>query len=250
MNIDQNVYEQEFIIRSYFTDCKSELAPQELLLLMQEVAWSHVEKHQVGWAYLQQFNFFWAITRIHARIIRMPKWNEKVVLKTWGKLSDRIAHFRDHEMLDADGKVIMESTSTWVILDTATGRPQKVENLPTHLYVNEHKNAIVENAPKIKAIPSGDKVPCYKPVLYSDIDVNQHVNNSKYLQFALDDLDINFIEKHRLTEFMINFLWQAKKGDYYTIQKEEIEKNNFISAIFSKEEKRELARVQTLWEKL
>lgn len=245
---NRNIFEEEYTIRSYFIDSKSELAPQELLMMMQEVAWSHVEKHNVGWDYFKQFNFFWAITRIHVRMIRMPKWNERVKLRTWGKASGRITHYRDHEMLDAEGNVIIEATSTWVILDAESGSPQQVDDLPRHLYVNEDKNAIIENAPKIKAISFPEEERIFIPVVYSDLDVNQHVNNSKYLQFALDSFDIDYIERHRLKEFFINFIWQAKKGDFYAVQSREIAQGNFITSIFAKDKNRELARIETIWE--
>lgn len=244
---DENIYEQDFKIYSYLTDCKGYLAPQQLLLLMQEVAWAHVDKHNIGWDYLYQFNQFWALTRLHVKVLRMPKWNETVKIKTWGKLSEMVTHYRDHEVVDMEGNVIVAATSTWVILDFATGRPQRVENLPTYLYVNEHRNAIVANAPKIKSVDFSGEEKIYKPVLFSDIDVNQHVNNSKYLQFTIDSFDMDYVRSHQLKEFYLNFIWQAKKGDLYAVQSIEIEPDNFITAIYSQENNRELARVQTIW---
>ena len=247
---ESNIYEQDFILFSCFIDCKSNLSPQHLLLLMQEVAWGHVDKHNIGWDYLTQFNRFWALTRVHVKIFRIPSWKETVTLRTWGKLSNGVSHFRDHEMLDKEGNVIVAATSTWVILDFTTGRPQKVTDLPTYLYVNEHKNAIVENAPKIKHISFPKEEREYKPVLYSDIDINQHVNNSKYLQFAIDTLPFDYVQKHTLREFYLNFTYQAKLGDAFAVQYEEIEKDNFIFNIYLKDGDVELAKVQTIWESL
>ena len=245
----KNVFEQEFHIQSYLIDNKSQLSAQDLLRLMQEVAWAHVDKHNIGWDYLYQFNQFWAIVRMHVKILRMPKWHEKVTLRTWGKLSEMVTHFRDHELIDEQGNIIIAATSTWAIVDYTTGRPQKVDNLPSHLYINEHKNAIVESAPKVKAIPFPEEERDYKPVLFSDLDVNQHVNNSKYLQFAIDAFDIEYIQSHRLKEIFINFIRQAKQGDCYSVQYQEVEPDNFITGIYSKEGACELARVQTVWEK-
>ncbi|MDL2308666.1 hypothetical protein LJC53_03670 [Bacteroidales bacterium OttesenSCG-928-C03] len=245
---DKNIYEQDFTIYSYLTDCNGYLAPKQLLSLMQEVAWAHVDKHNIGWDYLFQFNQFWALTRLHVKILRMPKWNEKIKIKTWGKLSEMLTHYRDHEVLDEDGNLIIAATSTWVILDFTTGRPQRVENLPTYLYVNEHRNAIVENAPKIKRVSFAENERVFQPVLFSDIDVNQHVNNSFYLQFAIDALDFDYVKNHRVSEIFLNFTWQAKAGDCYAVQSSEIAPDDIVSFIFSKEEGRELARVRTKWE--
>ena len=244
---ETNVHEQDFIITSCFIDCKSQLSSQCMLLLMQEVALGHVDKHDIGWDYLRQFNQSWVLIRMHVKIIRMPQWKETITLKTWGKLSEGLTNFRDYEMIDKNGNVIVAATSTWVILDFTTGRPQKAQHLPTHLYINEYKNAIVENAPKIKHLSFPENEREYKPVLYSDIDVNQHVNNSKYLQFAIDALPFDYVQKHTLKEFYLNFTRQAKLSDAYSVQYEKIEEGNFIANIYLKEEGVELAKVQTVW---
>ncbi|MDR1758099.1 MAG: hypothetical protein LBR51_03965 [Bacteroidales bacterium] len=243
---NHNIFEQEFPVFSYYVDYNRKLAPHYLLLMMQEVAWAHVEYHHIGWEFLAKANRFWALIRLHVQIDRMPRWNEVVRLRTWGKPADLLLHYRDHEMVDEQGNVIIRSTSAWVILDFKTGRPQKAEDLPTHLYVNNTRHAIEKRAPKIKTITLSETNPEYKPVLFSDLDVNQHVNNSKYLQFAIDAFDMNFLKTHELKDFNINFTRQAKAGDMYAVQFQEESPFSFISSIYAKEGG-ELARVQTSW---
>lgn len=245
---DENIFEQKFTVFSYLTDRKSQLSPKDLLILMQEVAWAHVDSHDIGWSYLKQRGQFWALIRLYIKIDRFPKWNEQITIRTWGKPSDMLMHYRDHEILDEEGNVIIRSTSAWVILDFATAKPQKVDALPTHLYINTIKNAIKELPPKIQKVTFPEER-AYKPVAYSDIDVNQHVNNSKYLQFAIDELDIEYVTGHDLKEIKINYIHQAKAGDYYAVQHVEVEPGNFITGIFSKEDARELCRLQTAWER-
>ncbi|MDR3047489.1 MAG: hypothetical protein LBU51_07765 [Bacteroidales bacterium] len=244
---NNNVFEQEFTVLSYLSDCNSKLAPHYLLLMMQEVAWGHVEKHHIGWSYLAEKNQFWALIRLHVQIERMPEWNETIKLRTWGKNPEGISHFRDHEMVDKDGNIIMCSTSTWVVLDFTNGRPQRLEDYPTYLYTNNQRDAIEEHVPKIKKITMPENGLLYKPVVFSDIDVNQHVNNSKYLQFALDAFPIDYVKTHRLTEFFINFNHQAKEGDDYSVYSQEIAPNNFTSVICLKERNTEVAIISTKW---
>jgi acyl-ACP thioesterase len=243
-----NLFELELTVPSYLTDNSSHLAPHSLLLLMQEVAWAHVEYHNIGWNYMMRFNLVWALTRLHLKIFRMPEWNEKIKICTWGKLSDQIVHFRDHEITDIHDNLLIAATSTWAILDFTTGRPQKFEQLPRYLYVNEKRHAIAENAPKIQPVDFSQKEKTFKAVLFSDLDMNQHVNNSKYLQFTIDSMNPDYVMNHRLKEIFVNYMRQAKIGDSYCVLSQEIAENNFIHDILNIHQK-ELARIETKWEK-
>lgn len=238
-------FEQDYQILSYFLDRKGQLSPYHLLKLMQETAWGHVDANNVGWNYLKQFNQFWALIRVHVIVDRFPKWNEEVVLRTWGKPSDALLHYRDHEMVDREGNVIIRSTSSWVILDFDSGKPQKV-SIPSHLYTNGELNAIAEKPPKIKMFDYGTEH-SFQPVLYSDIDVNQHVNNSNYLQFVINHFDPQYIASHRLKEFYVNYISQLKLGDSYAVKHIETEPNHFISSVIHPQG--EACRIETIWEK-
>ena len=246
MNTD-NIYEQKFKILSFLIDNKSQLTPYYLLSYMQEVAWAHVNEYHLGWDYLQQYNMFWAIIRYHIIIERMPKWNEEVSLQTWGKPYSTLVQPRDYEMLDNNGNTIIRATSSWVILEKNTSKVQKMDDFGFKYFENEHKNAIVENVPKIQKF-NFSGTPVYKHVVYSDIDINQHVNNARYFQWAMDEFSSEFHFKNEIKEIFINYLTQAKSNDSYAVQQKETESGNFNTNIISLNDNRELCRIKTIWE--
>ncbi|MEK7356521.1 MAG: acyl-[acyl-carrier-protein] thioesterase, partial [Bdellovibrionota bacterium] len=47
----------------------------------------------------------------------------------------------------------------------------------------------------------------------SDIDMNDHVNNTKYSQWILDAMPIEWHRKYKLERYQICFLNEAKLGD-------------------------------------
>ena len=84
-------------------------------------------------------------------------------------------------------------------------------------------------------------------MLFSDIDVNQHVNNVKYVQWALDNLPDGFQEQHVLKELSINFVTQAMLGDAYTVCHDFVAPDQVETAIRSAADGHDFCRLKTTW---
>jgi len=243
------VREKELIIGSYFVDNRQKLTIPALLGLMQEIAWEHSTSYNVGWDFLQSIHLFWALSKMHLKINRLPMWNETVLLRTWGKQPENVIFHRDFEMCDTQGNILLAATSAWATLSTIDGR---VERMPAEIghriVVPKDRHAIREAAPKIKKIAIHNP-PCFYPVLHSDIDMNQHVNNTRYVQWALNHFPHEFQNQNDIKELIINYLSQARMGDLYAIEQIEECPQHFISLIYAQHGNREICKVESLWNK-
>ena len=56
-----------------------------------------------------------------------------------------------------------------------------------------------------------------RSVRYNDIDLNGHLNNTKYIDYIIDTHDINFYKKYRVNEILINYEKEIKNGDRVAI---------------------------------
>jgi acyl-ACP thioesterase len=56
-----------------------------------------------------------------------------------------------------------------------------------------------------------------RPVVYSDIDFNRHVNTLRYIDLIFDSLPIELIEKNNGMRLDINFIAEALYGEVLTI---------------------------------
>ena len=243
----EHPYIQKFTIPSYQVDMNKRLTVSYLLNLMQEVAWQHTTVCRAGWLDLAKENCFWALTKMRVRIYRMPNWLEEVELHTWGKPGPFVVQPRDFEMYDVDGKLLMQATSDWVILDCDTFKPQKLEHFNDRIACVDGKHAIETPAPKILPLKKQDGGEVHQ-VLFSDIDVNQHVNNVKYVQWALDNLPDGFQVKQSLKELSINFVTQAVLGDAYTVCHDFVAPDRVETAIRSAADGHDFCRLRTEWE--
>ena len=57
----------------------------------------------------------------------------------------------------------------------------------------------------------------------SDLDVNGHVNNTRYAQWILDSIPLEAHAAYRLDEYEINFLAETNVGDTVVIERGEVE---------------------------
>ena len=72
-------------------------------------------------------------------------------------------------------------------------------------------------------------------VYNSDIDMNKHVNNTRYTKWVLDSIPMKYHTSVELKEFEINFLNQTFLGDEIIIEKSEpiLSENGYTESYYS-----------------
>ncbi|MEW6375723.1 MAG: hypothetical protein AB1502_08025 [Thermodesulfobacteriota bacterium] len=89
-------------------------------------------------------------------------------------------------------------------------------------------------------------------VHYSDLDIHQHVNNSRYIEWILDSYPLEMDQTHQITTFEINFLAESNCGDELSIRSKQQRDSipNFLYTIVRKEDSRELCRARVRWKRI
>ena len=240
------LYEETLKVPSYFVDEDARMTVSSLFGLLTEISNRHASCLNAGWHQLRKRGYFWVITRMRMEINRLPEWTETVTLRTWVRESQAATSPRDYEMLDTDGKLLVAASSVWAILDIATGRPQRMSAFDADFPMQER--CATEHKPqKISAVTAQGTDPTPLWVRASDIDMNHHVNNAHYIQWAFDSMTEEFRMKHRIATVTVNFIAQAKLGDQYRIRSEADGDNAFRTSIVSANEPNEYCRLQTEW---
>lgn len=240
------VYENSIRITSYHVDCDEVLSLPMLFCLCQDTALNHVTDLDIGWRFLSARNLFWALSKMHVRINRLPRWNEEILIRTWGRPHDVYTQPRDFEILDAKGERIILVTSIWIILDAEEGKFQPLAQFDDKLF--ERDSAVMtERAPKVRMMPFEKEKAHFSQVLFSDLDRNHHVNNTKYLQWLFDSPDFANRKVTDLQTVSVNFIAQARLGETYALQTIEMPSHDLISTVFTQDGAHEYCRIQTQW---
>lgn len=240
------ILEERFVIPSYFVDDNAQLTVTSLFQLIQEMSDRHATILGAGWQQLRHRGYFWVITKIKLIINRLPSWQEPVLLRTWVKKSEAATSPRDFEMEDADGKLLVSASTIWAILDKEQSRPQRMDMFDG-CFIPQERSAMDRKPPKIGPIQLPDTLPEPKSVLHSDIDMNHHVNNAHYIQWAFDSVHDEFRNTHKINSVVVNFIAQAKPGDQYIVFSQPLDENSFKISILSADRTTEFCRLQTTW---
>ena len=241
------ILEETFVIPSYFVDDTAQMTVCSLFQLMQEISDRHAAILGAGWFSLCERGYFWVITKIQLEIHRLPKWTEQVTLRTWVRKSNAATSPRDFEIMDSEGHLLVAANAVWAILDKEHGYPQRI-SLFDNGFMPQERCALESKPMTIKPITLPDTLLEQKDVRYSDLDINKHVNNARYIQWAFDAVSEAFRQTHRIKGVAVKFIAQAKLGDRYMVCSETVSDNCFNTAIFSSDGKTEYCRLQTEWE--
>jgi len=215
-----NAWKEDFFIRSYETDCTGKFRMASLFNYFQEIAGNHVVALGIGYEVLKRFGYVWFLSRARIRVRRLPSWGERGIVETWHVTTDGLIYIRDFRMSDDAGNILLDASTGWLLVDTANFRPHGPEALPIPLPVNDNGRALDE--PLRKLLPARDMKPAYERcVQLSDLDVNQHVNNARYLEWIFDCYDDEFVKSHAVGFLQVNYVGETTLGDTVALSRGE-----------------------------
>ena len=215
----KTVYKTQLTLFSSYFDKNDNLTPKSVLSIFQDVASIHAEQLNIGYLPMLEKNLYWVLSRIKFDVIKMPKPNEQVIIKTWPHQKGKIDFDRDLQILDLEENVLIKATSKWCVIDVNTRRLMRTDGIEYNGEIFEEKN-YEEKFTKID-LPSVSFNNCLNyQVMFSDLDHNQHMNNTNYANLILSAIN-NKVVNH----FEINFVAECKQNDiinvYHSTQNQE-----------------------------
>ncbi|RPA70338.1 acyl-ACP thioesterase [Cyclobacteriaceae bacterium YHN15] len=228
LNTDKTFqFEKEFEILSFQIDPKGRLRWASLADMLQEVAWKHADSRDFGKELFDK-GFMWVLSRFHIKVFEMPSWGEYIKIKTAGRGINKLFALREFEVENRQGKIIAKAMSAWLLLDIKSKRPQRPRQvLPYELF---------DDNPDISLVP--DKINLDIELLtsksfsvnYSDLDMNNHVNNVSYIRWIED---FCFEKEIQFDELLINYLTEAIIGEEIEILFQKNEKETILAGNYN-----------------
>lgn len=212
--MNDRVFSEPYRITSFLVNLRHRAGLYAVLNLVQDVGWQHAV--QMGFDLSGQ-GLLWVFTRQKLVMLRWPSWNEVVELRTWLRpLSDSPFIFRDYELW-VGGEKIGECTSSFTVIDEKTRKLGKPD-WASFQGVWRHEGLLDLQPGKILPQTGCEDLAAFQ-VRNSDLDLNNHVNNTRYAQWILDAVPLQMLRTAHLHEYEINFLAETKKGDEITLQR-------------------------------
>lgn len=196
-------------VRYSETDKSGHLTLPAIVNYFQDCSTFQSEDLGIGMEFLKEHHHGWILSAWQIIVERYPKLCEEIEVSTWPTSFDGLYGMRNFVMKDREGECVAYANSIWVFMDTEKKRPAK----PTEKDIGKYKlepELQMEYAPRKIALPEiwEEKEPFW--VQKSDIDTNGHVNNSRYIQMAMEVLDENMSVGQMRVEYKKSALYGDK----------------------------------------
>ena len=218
-----------------FTQCAPNgyLKYTDLCNLLQLTAAAHSETGGISFKDMQEYDQAWVLSRMRVEITKLPKSGDIVTVTTWINSLENSRSVRALEM-HLNGEKIIGSETFWAVFNTKRRRPEALAIHFEHFELYPDRKATNEGFSKI-SLNHEKEIVFEKTVFLSDLDIVNHVNNVKYLEWCLDLADDNLILNQKMKSFEMNFLRELSFKDTVVIH-ESIEENQTVFSI-TKEDK-------------
>ena len=205
-------YSKEFTVGSFQVHPNGKLRMNSLADLFQEVAWQHADSADFGRNLLQD-NLSWILYRFDIKATNLPTWGESIKVFTAGRGVDKLFAFREFLITDLQGNPLARAMSSWVLLNIVSKKIHRAEQvLPVALFDPQLKPDWQPGRIRISGkLLFEEKL----KVRFSDLDLNNHVNNTTYIRWVEDLFKDQQIDS---SELLINYLAECVLGDQVKLE--------------------------------
>ena len=197
-------YEETILLRSCNCDLTGHWRPSSILEIMQEAAGAHSLLLGCGREDLLKQNTVWVLSRCELHMDRYPSSGEKITVSTF-PMPNRIYFFpRYYVFTDERGEVIGKAGTLWLLFDVQT-RHMLAPGAVAHLIPDNRDLSVPMHLPATVGVLQGEEfVSEYHPV-YTDLDMNGHVNNTRYADLLCNQLGIDLMTRFEPETLLINY---------------------------------------------
>jgi acyl-ACP thioesterase len=207
--MSENSFEERFTANAYDIDLHGHWRPAALLRQMSLTALNHCLAIDQENRALHEFGLFWVLMRVKLDIHAHPIPGEDLKILTFANSEKGRVFDRCFQITNAKGENLALASTIWLLLKLET---RTVGRLPADFPLLRHVTGeftwLTEEPKSINC-----KLEVIKQerrrVRYSELDENQHMNNTRYAEWVCDLLDREYLEASSLSSIQINYLKEA-----------------------------------------
>ncbi len=242
-----NVYQATHKIRSYEVDFRGLTRASTLLNFLQDLASEHAEKLGFSLQDLFRQNKTWVLSRNHIKILKFPRWNENIIGETWPSGRNGLFALRDFRISDDQENDMAVATSSWMLLDLERKRPVKLDDLKSVPLMEER--ALYDEFQPLQKLEQAENETRFR-VRLADLDVNKHVNNVIFVEWALETAPNDILWHYAPVEIEIGYRSEVFYGDVIISRSQILEEGKspkLVHQLVREKDGKEIAVLHTKW---
>ncbi len=198
-------YERDYFIHFHDTDDGNKLSIISLMKYFEEVALLQSDELGVGIDFYNKNNVGWLLLKWDISVKHYPVFREKIKIKTIPAAFKGSFANREYYVFDSSGNQIAEANTLWIFMDRNTKKPARI--LP-EIYNKYHPTAdSMKEFTKLGEVPTPESMEHTKKIIIrqDDIDMNNHVNNRRYAEWAMEQIPDSIKQELSLSRFRISY---------------------------------------------
>ena len=193
--------------------------PDVILLSLQVSGMQSIELGVSDKAILEDYNLVWIITDYDIEVVRLPRFAEEITIETEALSYNRLFCYRRFTIYDEAGQELIHMMATFVLMDRDSRKVHAVEPEIVAPYQSDFDKKRIRG-PKYESLEE----PISKDyhVRFYDLDMNGHVNNSKYLDWIFEVMGADFLTQYIPKKINLKYVKEVRPGGVITSAVERI----------------------------
>ncbi len=204
-------YSETFLLRTTHCDLSGAWRPSDILATLQELAGMHAHLLGCGRERLIQDNLVWVLSRTELVMDRYPCAGETVRVETFPMANKRWFFPRYYVLYDAAGQVIGKAGTLWLLMDFVARKMAMPQAALASLPDNSDLQAPLDMPGNIPLLESPAVFSLRQPQ-YTEIDINGHVNNTRYADWLCNGLGIEAMKDQEIAHLLIHYTREVLPG--------------------------------------
>ena len=207
-------YQMKMKIPFDMSDMNGNIKLPSLILLSLQVSGS--QSAQLGVSdkeILEKYNLVWIITEYDIDVIRLPRFAEEITIETEALSYNRLFCYRRFTIYDESGQAIIQMLATFALMNRDSRKVHSVDPEMVAPYLSEFSKKIIRG-PKYTDLDNPTSKDYH--VRFYDLDMNGHVNNSKYLDWIFEVMGADFLMDHIPQKINLKYVKEVRPGGMIT----------------------------------
>ena len=187
--------------------------PDVILLSLQVSGMQSIELGVSDKAILEDYNLVWIITDYDIEVVRLPRFAEEITIETEALSYNRLFCYRRFTIYDEAGQDLIHMMATFVLMDRDSRKVHAVEPEIVAPYQSDFDKKLIRG-PKYESL--NEPISKDYHVRFYDLDMNGHVNNSKYLDWIFEVMGADFLTQYIPKKINLKYVKEVRPGGVIT----------------------------------
>ena len=187
--------------------------PDVILLSLQVSGMQSIELGVSDKAIFEEHNLVWIITDYDIEVVRLPRFAEEITIETEALSYNRLFCYRRFNIYDEAGQELIHMMATFVLMDRDSRKVHAVEPEIVAPYQSDFDKKLIRG-PKYESLEEPFSKDYH--VRFYDLDMNGHVNNSKYLDWIFEVMGADFLTQYIPKKINLKYVKEVRPGGVIT----------------------------------